>query len=101
MLNISVIEGILTDEVKLCFDEAKKVSKAGFHIDNLQKKGKKHHANKFYVVTYGKEAEECARFLKEGMCVRALGSIITWAQVDEHGNKTTGATINATKVYWS
>lgn len=101
MLNISVIEGVLTDAVKLCFDEDKKVSKAGFHINNIHKKSKKPHVNKFYVLTYGKLAEDCAHFLKEGMCVRVQGSIITWAQVDEAGNKNTGVTINASNVYWT
>ncbi len=100
MLNCFAVEGLLKDNVVLSYDDSKKVSKASFHLDNLNKIGKKEYHNLFYVVVYGKKAQDCAKGLSAGSKVTVSGSVVVWSNTDEIGNKYGGITINATNVYW-
>lgn len=100
MLNVFAVEGFLTDDVVLTFEDGKKTYKAAFHLRNPKKIGKKIFNNEFYVLVYGKKAEHCKRSLSAGMKVSVSGSLLTWFTRDENGNKQTGVTINATDVDW-
>lgn len=95
MLNIFACEGIVSTDIDLGYDEIKKVSKATFHLKNTVKTGRKAYTNDFYVVLYGKKAEECHSKLSVGEKCSVSGSISTWFNVDDKGNKTSGAVINA------
>ena len=98
MLNVFACEGIVSTEVELEYDEIKRVSKASFHLKNTVRTGKKAYTNDFYVVIYGKKAEDCYAKLSVGKQCSVSGTISTWYKVDELGNKTSGAVINATNI---
>ena len=98
MLNVFACEGIVADDIVLTQDEIKKVAKATFHLKNTVRTGKKAYTNDFYVVIYGKKAEECYSKLTAGKQCSVSGSISTWYKVDEQGNKTSGAVINASNI---
>ena len=100
MLNCFSVEGYLSDDVALTFDDNKKIKKASFHLKNPQKNGKKSFINEFYVVVYGKKGEQCAENLKKDKKVTITGKINTWAYRDETGNSQAGVTITASDVYW-
>lgn len=100
MLNCFAVEGKLKERVVLTYDENKKVSKAVFRIDNLNKVGKKEYHNTFCVVVYGKKAEDCAKALSVGTRVTVSGTLSTWGEVDQNGNKVAGNTLNANNVHW-
>ena len=95
MLNVCAIEGIVATDIDLDNDEIKRVSKASFHLKNTLRTGKKAYTNDFYVVLYGKKAEDCYAKLSVGKPCTVSGKISTWFNVDEQGNKTSGAVINA------
>ena len=96
MLNVCAIEGRVSTDIDLEFDEIKKVSKATFHIKNTVKTGRKSYTNDFYVVLYGKRADDFHAKMSVGKPCTVSGKITTWFNVDELGNKTSGAVINAT-----
>ena len=98
MLNVFACEGIVADDIVLTQDEIKKVAKASFHLKNTVRTGKKAYTNDFYVVIYGKKAEECYAKLNVGKKCSVSGAISTWYKVDESGNKTSGAVINASNI---
>lgn len=95
MLNIFACEGIVSTDIDLVQDEIKKVAKATFHLKNTVRTGRKAYTNDFYVVLYGKKAEDCYAKLRVGEKCSVSGKISTWFNVDEQGNKTSGAVINA------
>ena len=101
MLNVFACEGIVADDIVLTQDEVKKVAKATFHLKNTVKTGKKAYTNDFYVVIYGKKAEDCYAVLSVGKKCSVTGSVSTWFKVDEQGNKTSGAVVNASNISYS
>ncbi len=101
MLNVFACEGVVADDIVLTQDEVKKVAKATFHMKNTVKTGKKAYTNDFYVVIYGKKAEACYGALSVGKKCSVTGTVSTWFNIDELGNKTSGVVVNATNISYN
>ena len=99
-MNFIGIEGYLTDDVKLSYDDHKKCVKARFYIKNLCQVGGNQYGNDFYVVVYGKKAESCARHLSKGKKCAVTGKVSTWLKSDKIGSSQNGITIIASDVHF-
>lgn len=99
-MNFIGIEGYLTDDVKLSYDDQKKCMKARFYIKNLCQVGNNHYGNDFYVVVYGKKAENCARHLSKGKKCAVTGKVSTWLKSEKIGLSQSGITIIASDVHF-
>lgn len=99
-MNLIAIEGTLTCDVSLSYDEKKKSSIARFYIKNSVQMGQNKHYNDYYIVVYGKKAEECAKYLSTGKTCSVTGKSATWITADKKGKQQAGVTIIASDVYY-
>lgn len=100
LMNVIAVEGFLTCEVNLSYDEEKKSSIARFYIKNLCQTGQNKYANDFYIIVYGKKAEACKEHLSLGSMCSVTGKVSTWVKNDKRGNQQPGITIIASDVYF-
>lgn len=99
-LNMLTIEGVLTSDVKLTYDDIKKTSVAKFYLKNISKIGQNTYKNDFYVVVYGKKADACAKLLSAGRKCTVCGKTSTWQKADKSGKAQVGVTVIASEVYF-
>ena len=98
MLNVITVEGVLTSEVRLTYDENKKTSVGKFYLKNTTKVGKNVYHNDFYVVVYGRKAEACEQHLYVGKRCSVTGKVSTWVKPGQNGHNQVGVTILAQDV---
>ena len=100
-LNVLTIEGALTSDVRLTYDDTRKISIAKFYLKNTSRVGQNTYYNDCYVVVYGKKAEGCAEHLCAGDTCTVTGKVSTWQKTDKHGNPQPGITLIASDVYYN
>lgn len=102
-LNLVVVEGYLTDDVKLERDGGKNkaVYRAKFYLLNPVQIGRNKYKNEYYVVVYGKKAEKCAQNLCKGKRCKVVGKEAHWFKKDKMGNvDKTGVTVIADDIFY-
>ena len=100
LMNVIAVEGYLTSEVNISFDDVKSSSIARFYIKNPCQIGQNKYGNDFYIIVYGKKAEECKKYLSLGKKCSVTGKVSTWVKNDKRGKTQPGITIIASEVHF-
>ena len=99
-VNSITVEGVLTSDVKLTYDDTKKASIGKFYLKNTTTVGKNTYHNDFYIVVYGRKAENCEQHLHIGSNCTVVGKVSTWHKPDKNGNMQPGVTILTSEVFF-
>ena len=96
-LNVAILEGNLTrdPELKIVGNDLKICQ---FSIACNTGFGDKEYANYFEVKVFGKNAENCQKFLVKGQSVKVIGSLKQERWNDQEGHKKSKITIEANQV---
>ncbi|MGL4483657.1 MAG: single-stranded DNA-binding protein [Anaerovoracaceae bacterium] len=99
-MNISVLIGRLTRDPEIRYTEGGNLAIANFSIavDRIAKQGEEKKTDFIRITAFGKQAENCEKFLTKGKLVGVEGRIQTDSYVNKEGQKVFTTDIVASRV---